>query len=77
MAFKYRLYYLADGDDMNDKTYSSDTAVKVRDIIQLGCGFYYMIIDIKQQKSGTRLDLSKSAQDEEECELLAKQYEFI
>jgi len=73
---KYRLYYLADADDMNDKTYSSETEVKRGEIITLGCGFYYMVIDINQQKSGIRLDLSKSSQSPDECALLAKQYEF-
>ncbi len=73
----YRLHYLADSDDMNDRTYSCDAQVSVGDILQLGCGFYYMVIDIKQQKTGVRLDLSKSAQSAEECELLAKQYEYI
>ena len=62
---------------MNEKKYSSENKVKIGDIIQLKCGFYYMVIDIRQQKTDIRLDLSKSAQNEEECELLARQYEFI
>ncbi|WP_421173900.1 hypothetical protein [Aeromonas enteropelogenes] len=75
--FNYRLYYLADSDDMNEKKYSSENEVEIGDIIQLDCGFYYMVINVKQQKTGICLELSKSAQDEKECELLAKQYEFI
>lgn len=77
MTNQYRLHYLADSDDMNDKTYSSGSQVNIRDILQLSCGFYYMVIDVKQQKTGVRLDLSKSAESAEECELLAKQYEYI
>ncbi|BFM19329.1 hypothetical protein R50076_03780 [Gilvimarinus japonicus] len=58
----YRLHYLADSDDMSDKAYFSETLLSIGDILQLGCGFYYMVIDIKQQKTEFRLDLSKSAQ---------------
>ncbi|MFC3155853.1 hypothetical protein [Gilvimarinus japonicus] len=47
---------------MSDKAYFSETLLSIGDILQLGCGFYYMVIDIKQQKTEFRLDLSKSAQ---------------
>lgn len=75
--YNYRLHYLADFDDMNCKKYKSNTEVLVGDVLLLDCGFHYYVADMKQQKTGVRLDLSKSAQNEEEALLLARQYEHV
>lgn len=75
--FEYRVHYLADGDDANWKKYSSETQLLVGDIIKLACGFYHVVCAIKPQKTGTRIDVSKSAQDREEALLLARQYAHI
>lgn len=73
--FKYRCHYLADSKDPDYKTYESETELKVGDVIELH--FFHCITAIHVQKTGVRLDLSKSAQDPEEAVLLAKQLEHL
>ena len=75
--FEYRIHYLADCDDANWKKYSSEAQLKIGDIIELACGLYHVVCAIKPQKTGTRIDVSKSAQDPEEALLLAQQHEHI
>ncbi|AKX52508.1 hypothetical protein [Thiopseudomonas alkaliphila] len=74
---EYRVHYLADCDDANWKKYKSANPLKVGDIIELACGFHHVVCAIKAQKTGTRIDVSKSAQDPEEALLLAQQYKHI
>jgi hypothetical protein len=71
--YEYRLHYLADNDSANWKKYTSESPVRVGDAIQLACGFYHCVTDIKEQKTGVRLDLSKAGQGAEEAMLLARQ----
>lgn len=72
---KYRLYYLADGDDFDPEFYESESPVEAGDVIRLPeTGFYHQIIRLLPRKTNTRLNLSKSAQSEEEARLLAEQY---
>ncbi|MBU0538384.1 MAG: hypothetical protein KKG00_00535 [Bacteroidetes bacterium] len=75
--FEYRIHYLADCDDANWKKYSSEVQLNVGDIIELACGLHHVVCAIKPQKTGIRIDVSKSAQDPEEALLLAQQYEHI
>lgn len=72
--FKYRLHYLSDMDDACERHYESEFPVKIGDVIKPGDGFYYCVVKEHKQKTGVRLDLSKSAQDTEEAVLLAQQY---
>jgi ribosomal protein S4E len=74
---KYRIYYLADHDDGDPTTYESSIPVSPGDVIQLPeTGDFHQAIRLLQQKTGTRLDLSKSAQSEAEARLLSVQYGF-
>lgn len=61
-------------DDGDDKKYSSDTELKVGDLIQLSSAFFHVVCKITQQKTGIRIDISKSSQSKEEAFLLAEQY---
>lgn len=61
---KYRLHYLADMDDAMPKVYVSEQPVRVGDVIRPG-SYYHRVEKIREQKTGTRLDLSKSALTEE------------
>lgn len=72
--YNYRLYYLSDGDDSNPKKYISDTKISIGEVLFLENGCYHCVVAIKEQKTGVRLDLSKSAQSSAEAILLAKQY---
>jgi len=73
MPIKYRLHYLADADDMNWKTYESETPVQVGDVIQLSCGYYHQETEALQQKTGIRLEVSKSCQSVEEAIMVREQ----
>ncbi len=77
MKHEYKFHYLADSDDANWKKYQSKEPVEVGQIIQLACDYYHMIIAIKQQKTGIRIDVSKSSESKDDCILLAQQYEYI
>jgi len=72
---KYRLHYLADGDDANWKKCGTTEPVKIGDVLQLSGGFYHVVSLIIQQKTGIRLDLSKSCQSPDEAWLVASQLE--
>ena len=73
--YSYRLHYLADHDDGDPTKYESSVPVRPGDVIQLpSTGYFHQVIRLLQQKTGTRLDLSKSAQSEAEARLLAMQY---
>jgi hypothetical protein len=75
---KYRLHYLADNDDGDPKTYESKEPVKAGDVIYLEeTGNYHQAIRLLQQKTGTRIDLSKSAESRLEAEQLAGQYGHV
>ena len=75
MAYRYRLYYLADHDDGDPRFFESAVAVNPGQVIRLPeTGYYHQAIRLREQKTGTRLDLSKSAQSEREARLLAVQY---
>ena len=71
--YKYRLHYLWGEGDGNPKTYHSDTPVEVGDIIQPDDGFYHQVTQVLKQKTGVRLDLSKSCQSAYEAELVREQ----
>lgn len=75
--YEYRVHYLADCDDDNWKKYQSDQPLKIGDVIELSLGLQHVVCAIKQQKTGVRIDVSKSAQDCEEAILLARQYGHI
>jgi hypothetical protein len=70
---KYRLYYLSDVDDANWKKCQTTESVGVGDVLQLACGYYHVVCEITHQKTGVRLDLSKSCQSAEEAWLVASQ----
>jgi len=70
---EYRLHYLADAVDMNWKKCASKTSVCEGDVLELSCGFYHVVCSVIRQKTGIRLDLSKSCQDAEEAILVASQ----
>lgn len=72
--YNYRLYYLSDNDSSNPKKHTSDIEISIGDVLFLDNGFYHCVVAIKEQKTGVRLDLSKSAQSPEEATLLARQY---
>lgn len=73
--YAYRIYYLADHDDGDPKRYESSFPVSPGDVIQLPeTGYFHQAISLREQKTGTRLDLSKSGQSEQEARLLAAQY---
>lgn len=69
--YKYRIHYLADMDDANWKTYESNEEVKVGDVLELACGLFHMVVAIRKQKTGTRIDVSRSSQDPEEARSIA------
>ena len=72
--YSYSLHYLADQDDGDPNRYESSLPVSPGDVIQLPeTGFFHQAIRLHEQKKGTRLDLSKSAQSEAEAKLLAVQ----
>lgn len=74
--YKYRLYYLADGDDLDPKFYETELPVTAGDVIRLPeTGFFHQAIRLLPRKTNTRINVSKSAQSEEEARLLAIQYE--
>lgn len=72
---KYRLYYLSDGDDANWRKCGTKDPVEIGDVLQLSCDFYHVVCDITQQKTGIRLDVSKSCQSPDEAWLVAEQLE--
>lgn len=75
MAYRYRLHYLADHDDGDPRHYESAAAVRPGQVIRLPeTGYFHQVTRLHEQKTGTRLDLSKSAQSEREARLLAAQY---
>lgn len=75
MDYRYRLHYLADHDDGDPGTYVSPTPVVPGQVLRLPeTGLYHQAIRLRTQKTGTRLDLSKSAQSPAEAELLAVQH---
>jgi hypothetical protein len=71
--FKYRLHYLADMDDANWKKCCAQESVEVGDILKLSCNFYHVTCAVIEQKTGVRLDVSKSCQTADEAMLVAKQ----
>jgi hypothetical protein len=69
--YKYRLNYLDGEGDGHEKTYESINPVKVGDVIQLDD--YHQVIQVLKQKTGIRLDLSKSGQSAQETVLIREQ----
>ncbi len=63
---KYRVKYLADGDDANPTYYHSEHPLKVGDVIQIN-SFYHHIREITPLKTINRLSVSQSAQTIEEA----------
>lgn len=75
MTITYRLHYLADMDDGDPRRYVSEHPVKAGQVLQLPeTGYFHLVVRLLAQKTGTRLDLSKSAHSEQEARLLAAQY---
>lgn len=75
MTTTYRLHYLADGDDMDPRHYVSAQSLKPGDVIQLPeTGWFHLVTRLQVQKTGTRLDLSKSATSAQEARSLAADY---
>lgn len=72
-TYSFRLKYLADADDMQPKTYSTDLKPLIGDVIQIDNGDYHCITKINQLKSGGQLVLSKSGQNDDAAYLLAQQ----
>ena len=70
----YLLYYLADSDDCDPKTFTTDNIVHSGDVIKLDTGLYHVVTHLREQKRGVQLVLSKSGQTHEEAVLLAAQY---
>lgn len=71
----YRLHYLADQDDADPRHYTSTHPVKPGDVLQLPeTGMFHLVAGHQVQKTGIRLDLSKSATNEADARLLAAQY---
>ena len=66
-AHRYKLYYLADGDDSMESHYESDQPVKVGDVILLETGFYHHVRSILAQKTQVRLSVAESSQTAEEA----------
>ena len=75
--FEYKVHYLLDGDDMNWKKYSSKKELQKGDIIQLAGDVYHVVVDITEQTTQTRIDVSESADSEENAVLLAEQAGLI
>ena len=71
--FKYRLHYLADMDDANWKQCGAQESIEVGDILRLSSNFYHVTCAVIEQKTGYRLNVSKSCQTVEEAMLVAKQ----
>lgn len=71
--FQYRLHYLADMDDANWKRIGAQESINVGDILRLSCNYYHVTCAVIKQKTGYRLDLSKSCQTADEAMLVAKQ----
>ena len=69
--YKYRLSYLHDSDDMDEKIYHSETPVQVGDVIHLD--YFHQVTQVLQQKTGIRLDLSKSCQSVDEAIMVREQ----
>jgi len=65
---KYHLHYLADMDDAMPKEYVSHEPVRVGEIIRPG-SYFHRVVAVREQKTGTRLDLAKSGLSEEEARL--------
>lgn len=73
--YSYRLHYLADQDDADPRQYTSAQPVNPGDVLQLPeTGMFHLVVRHQVQKTGTRLDLSKSATNESDARLLAAQY---
>lgn len=60
-------------DDANWKKCGAQESVKVGDILRLSCNFYHVVCATVKQKTGYRLDVSKSCQTSDEAMLVAKQ----
>lgn len=71
--FDYKIHYLEDMDDLNWKTHTSQKELNVGDVIQLASDLYHVVVDIHQQATQTRIDVSQSAQTESEARLIAQQ----
>lgn len=71
--FQYRLRYLADMDDANWKKIGAQVSIEVGDILRLSCNYYHVTCAVIEQKTGYRLDVSKSCQTADEAILVAKQ----
>lgn len=72
---RYRLHYLADNDSADPRHYTSAHPVKPGDVIELPeTGFFHLVTRLLPQKTGIRLDLSKSSVSPQEALLLARQY---
>lgn len=70
----YRIHYLADHDDADPRHYRTEFSVKAGDVLRLPeTGNYHRAIRLHTQKTGVRIDLSKSAQSPAEAILLSVQ----
>ena len=73
---RYRLHYLADGDDMDPTFFVSARPVQPGEAIELPeTGYFHWVCRLRPQKTGTRLDLSKSASSAQEALALAIDYQ--
>lgn len=66
---KYRVKYLADGDDANPTFYHSPLTLKVGDVIEIN-SLYHHIREITPLKTAIRLSVAQSAQSPEEAPLM-------
>lgn len=76
MTYAYLLKYLADQDDLDPKMLQATRPYSPGDALHLeaSSGFYHLVVQVRELKTGTQLVLSKSAQSEAEARLLAAQY---
>jgi hypothetical protein len=73
---RYKLFFECDSKDMNPQFYESDVPLEPGNIILIEeTGMYHLIFSTKQLSNITRLNLSKSGEDEKDALLLARDYE--
>ena len=75
--YEYKIHYLLDGDDMNQRNYRSNSKVSIGDVLELESGFFHVVVEIHHQKTQVRIDVSESAESKEVSILLAQQAELI
>lgn len=73
--YQYRLHYLCNEGDGNQKTYDSEVEITPGMVLRLDTGFWHLVVRSRALQKGVRLDLSKASEGAQDAHLVARQLE--